>query len=147
MKKEIAPPENVNTIKVYSSLAGFSLTEMVMVLIVIAILVAAGVPAYRKAVLIAEGKGAVANLIAIQTAQKVFFLEEDAYRPCADMADCNTELNLDMFPDNYTYQVTTAAADTQFTATANGEGGACTYTVSEGDDKPAFGGVCNYRYE
>ncbi len=127
-------------------LTGFTLIELIMVLILVGILVSIAVPAYRKAVLSSEGRAAVANLRAIHAAEKVIELETDAYAACGSAAACNTALRIDIPADTaYSYSVNTGGGNFTARATRVAPGDNCTYTITNSDTKPSSSPQCVYE--
>ena len=66
-------------------LAGFSLIEMLIVVVIAAIIMSLGIPSYRAYTMRANRADATSALLRIAAAQERFFLEADSYT--ADLAD------------------------------------------------------------
>jgi len=104
---------------------GVSLIELMVVLAILGILIAAAVPSFRRSLEQSRADIAVANLRSIWTAQRLYWL---AYRE--GFADELSDLESAELIDSalvtastpYTYEITAADATT-FTATATREGG------------------------
>lgn len=111
----------------------FTLAELLIVAVVIAVLSSIAIPLYFRAVEQARGRSAVAQLMLIQSAEKIEELEENAYVGCVGVAACNLALDIDLPADNWQYQVVLIAGG-DFRATASrvipAGGGTCTYTVT-----------------
>ena len=110
----------------------FTLVELIVVVIIIGILLAVGVPQYRKALERARGAEAYAGLGNIQEAEKVYYASNEVYFPCGDGAtECTDgeENTLDIsLPQNawyFTIEADTAAIPPVFTATATRRLGPC----------------------
>ena len=102
---------------------GFSLVEVMIVLVVIGVLVSFAIPRYDRAVEQSRADVAVANLRAIWSAQRMYWLENHAYT-----ADLSTLSNAGLLDASilavgagYSYAVPTADASS-FTATASRSG-------------------------
>jgi len=104
----------------------FSLTELIIVIVVVAILTAFLIPGFRQGRENALNREARAMLKLVQAAEKMYRLEIGWYVPCADTAACNTQLNLDLtdnVPNEWDYNVTSddrTSSDGEFEAGASG---------------------------
>ena len=100
----------------------FTLTELLVVIVIIGILVSLSVPMYRKAVLRGHDREAKAMLRLIQAAEKVYRLEVGYYINCSNSTQCNNRLDLDLPGSSWGYQVTDNNV-TGFCAKASSGGG------------------------
>jgi len=113
---------------------GFTLVELVIVIVIVGILSVVAVPIYRgytRKAMATEGK---ALLGTIQTSEKVYFAEYAAFRTVATTS-FDAELDVDARANKYftTFTVSAASAtgDTaNYTATTTGNGGASGITLS-----------------
>ncbi|MCR4662521.1 MAG: prepilin-type N-terminal cleavage/methylation domain-containing protein [Endomicrobiaceae bacterium] len=113
---------------------GFTLVELVIVIVIVGILSIVAVPIYRgytRKAMASEGK---ALLGTIQTAQKVYFAEYAAFKGVTTTS-CNTELDVDARANKYFTSFTVSAASAtgdgaNYTATTTGNGGASGITLS-----------------
>jgi prepilin-type N-terminal cleavage/methylation domain-containing protein len=98
---------------------GYSLVEVVVVVTVIAVLIAIAVPTYGVAIEQAQADMAAANLRAVWTAERVYWLENRTYT--TDLSALESAGLLDSAivtgSSSYSYQVSTADSST-FTASA-----------------------------
>ena len=112
---------------------GFTLIELVIVMVVIAILAAIAIPSYRQYVLRSHRVEATTTLLAVAAAQEKFYLQNDTYTDNltdappdglgiadfdADMAGVQTEngwytISVDDTADNEGYTVRAAAIGDQ----------------------------------
>jgi len=101
----------------------FSLTELIIVIVVVAILAAFLIPGFRQGRENALNKEAKAMLKLVQAAEKMYRLEIGWYVPCADTAACNAQLNLDLTDvggqNEWEYDVSDTST-TQFEGRASG---------------------------
>ena len=121
---------------------GFTLLELILVVIIVSIIVTFAIPGYLGVRQRAEGRQASTQLRLIHTDEKIEFLENDLYVACTGFAACNTALDLDLPNDTWAYRVVcTGGCANDFTATAIK--GGCTYTMTRASSKPASAG-CVY---
>jgi len=109
---------------------GFTLIELMTVVIIVGILAAIAVPLYRgnvKRSMAAEG---AALLGSVRTAERVYYSEHGRY------TDDKTKLGIDTTGNKYftDYTVTLSGGGTGFTATTTGTGDAAGITVTIDQD-------------
>jgi prepilin-type N-terminal cleavage/methylation domain-containing protein len=114
------PPRQRRT----ASIRGFSLVEVTIVLTVIGILVTMSVPSYQRALEQSRADIAAANLRAIWSAERLYWLEYHTYT--ADLDQLQTLGLIDpavvLSTSGYSYSITSANA-TAFHAVADRSGG------------------------
>lgn len=105
---------------------GFTLTELMIVVTVLAILAAIAIPSYRQYVLRSQRVDAKNALLALATAQEKFFLQCNTYATNLGAANsCTTEtIGFNSTSERGWYDLTIAATASDFTltATANASG-------------------------
>ena len=118
---------------------GFTLTELMIVTVIIGIMAAMSVPSFRRAVEQSRADVAVANLRAIWAAERLFWLENHMYTPTPATALQNLQ-NLGLVDKEivsgtggYTYSVPSTTATT-FTATATNASGLGSFSINEAGD-------------
>lgn len=89
-------------------LRSFTLVELVMVIVIVGVLASLAIPGYFKARQKAIDREAQAMLRLLQSAQKIYKLENEIFTNCANTLDCNTKLRLDLSDNNWSYNVTAA---------------------------------------
>ena len=111
---------------------GFTLVELVIVIVIVGILSIVAVPIYRgytRKAMASEGK---ALLGTIQTAQKVYFAENASFRAASGNID--TILDVDARSNKYftSFSITTngSGSSAKYTATTSGIGGATGITLA-----------------
>lgn len=125
----------------------FTLLEVIVVIIILAILVSISMPLYHKTVESARGEEAKTSLKLIQARERIIKLERNSYINCTSTLDCNnaTRLGLQLSANNWDYNVTDATA-TNFLATADriGTGGYldCVYTINSTLENATAGASC-----
>jgi type II secretory pathway pseudopilin PulG len=132
------------------SAAGYSLLETIVALIVFGVLVAMGIPRFQQSLEQSQADVAGANLRAIWSAQRLYWLQNRTYAP-----DLNTLLSASLIDPSlttattpYTYQVSNASEST-FTATATRSGSSSwsgSFTIIQdgtcsGSDQQASSGI------
>lgn len=102
-----------------SSRHGFTLVELMVVVTTIGILIAMAAPSFRRSVEQSHADIAVANLRAIWTAERLYWLENREFTSTLDDLEDDDLIDtaIDAATSPYTYQITAADDDT-FTATA-----------------------------
>ena len=94
---------------------GFTLVEVLIVVIIIGILSSIGIPQFASSIEKAKGGEARAGLGHIQTGEKIYYAEREKYS--TDLAD----LDISLTQRYWTFVITTTP--TSFTATATRSGG------------------------
>jgi prepilin-type N-terminal cleavage/methylation domain-containing protein len=124
---------------------GFTLVELVVVIIIVGILVALGLPQFTRNKEHALGREAIANLKLIAAAQRLYTMEAGSYYPITpgtdnNLSTINTYLRLSIPTSNsrnWNYSLTDTASRT-FTATATRTSVTiCSYTINDASEEPA----------
>jgi prepilin-type N-terminal cleavage/methylation domain-containing protein len=109
---------------------GFTLVEVLIVVIIIGILAAIGIPQFAASIEKAKGGEARAGLGHIQTGEKVYFAENEFYTANID------ELDITLSEKYWNFEIeVTGTNSTEYLATANRIGGTHanqTLTMNEG---------------
>ena len=112
---------------------GFTLLELMLVVIIVGIIATFAIPGYFGVKQRAEGRQASTQLRLIHTAEKIKFLENDLFVPCIGFVACNDPINgldLDLPDDGWTYSVSVAGSTFSATAVATNPVG-CKYTMTQ----------------
>ena len=96
---------------------GFTLVEVLIVVIIIGILAAIGIPQFSASIEKAKGGEARAGLGHIQTAEKVYYAENESYTTTL------TNLDISLTQRYWAFTITTGGSGTEYTATATRSGG------------------------
>jgi prepilin-type N-terminal cleavage/methylation domain-containing protein len=124
---------------------GFTLMELIVVLAIISVLVAMGVPLHNRTRERAIDTEAKAGLGLIQAGEEIYRARNGNFYPAgsstSDISAINTNLNLNLNENLWDYAVSDNGADFTATATRNGGGFNRTYTIHR-NDQPACGGQC-----
>jgi prepilin-type N-terminal cleavage/methylation domain-containing protein len=117
-----APPDRRISMRVRSQ-KGFTLLELLVVVVIVGVLAAAAVPIYLNYVKDSRRAEAKGGLAAIQTAEQAYFQKNGTYADAADNAAVKSTLNCDVDDPgvNYDFSVTGSSA-TGYTAKARGKG-------------------------
>jgi prepilin-type N-terminal cleavage/methylation domain-containing protein len=95
---------------------GFTLVEVLIVVIIIGILASIGVPQFSDSIEKAKGGEARAGLGHLQTGEKIYFAEKETYT--TDLSN----LDINLTQTYWTFTIVTPTSST-FTATATRKGG------------------------
>lgn len=122
---------------------GFTMFELLLVFLIIAILAGVGVPRYRNTVEKVKQRDARAILLLIKNAEEIYSIKKKAYYPTSGtvtITDINQNLNLDILePADIDYACT---SDSDFTCTATGSGWYFTVTGNTDPVCTATTGTC-----
>jgi len=87
---------------------GFTLNELIMVVIIVGILAAIAIPSYYKTVQVARAKEAKSALRLIQAGQKIYRSKNPGYYDSDNITDINTNLGLDLEESYWDYRANSA---------------------------------------
>lgn len=127
--------------------AGFTLVELIIVLLIVGVLATLSVPLYTTMQERVADKEAISNLKIVQAAEKDYMLEMSTYYPSAgsqsNIDTINQELNLGL-PNGssrkWNYRVWSTGCSR---ATRNGGDSRSWYmTINDADDEPDSGAGC-----
>jgi len=132
---------------------GFTLIELMITLVIVAILAGIAVPSYRNYVLRSHRIEATAALLKVAAAQEKFYLQNNTYTDnvgdVAGLGFSTTDDTDNFVTDNGWYTITVTDADNEgFTLTAEAEGDQandtdCTdFTLESSGAKSASGDGC-----
>jgi len=109
---------------------GFTLVELVIVIVIVGILSVVAVPIYKGYTKRAMATEAEGTLGAINTAQKVYYAENSCFLATVGEVTNNGTLDINLASNKYftSFQINTNA--TGFTATTAGTGGATGISVT-----------------
>jgi len=110
---------------------GFTLIEVMVTVVILAVLTAIAVPAYRNYVSTSRNTEGWNNLAAIKLAQEEYFLENNRYFPDPDGTVQTNDNSINAYwtpaesgsDRNFDYAVASSNGGTGYTATATGRGG------------------------
>ncbi|GAG47841.1 unnamed protein product, partial [marine sediment metagenome] len=115
---------------------GFTLTELIVVVVILGILATLAIPNFFKVMENTKAKEAVASLHQIRAGEHIYRYEENAYWPsgAGDNAAINAQLNLSLDTGaerNWDYSITADASTFTATATRIGKAADNTITIDE----------------
>ena len=102
----------------------FTLVELIVVIIILAILAAVGIPQYRKSLERSRGAEAYAGLAAIQEGEKIYYATNEAYYNGALDNSGEAALDIQLPQKGWTFALS-GANNQVFTGTATRNGGPC----------------------
>jgi type IV pilus assembly protein PilA len=120
---------------------GFTLVELVIVVIIIGILAGLSLPIFSAAKEKSLDKEAKTALTLIYSANKVYHSQNDNFYPpggSGGYAAINQNLNLDLSTTNWSYSISGASGAYTATATRSGR----TWIVNQGSPVPTCSGSC-----
>jgi prepilin-type N-terminal cleavage/methylation domain-containing protein len=131
----------------YKEKAGFTLFELLVVVIIVGILAALGLPQFTKTKEHALGREAVANLKLIAAAQRLYAMETGSYYPMPTGTDSNiTTINSNLrlsIPNpsasssrNWNYAVTDTSAPSFSVIATRTSGTICSYSIDSTTEEP-----------
>lgn len=111
---------------------GMTLTEVLVVLVILAVFVSLAVPRFERSMESAIGREARVALELIYAAEQVVYAQTGSYIGCDDInngfGDCNNALNITLRPGNWQYVVIVGAPPAvAFDAVATRSGGSAAY--------------------
>ena len=132
--------KRIKRVNIYSG--GFTLIEMMIVVMILGILAGIAVPSYLRSQERTYTKEAIVSLRLLRAAQMVYRSEFGTFYPGSgsegNISDINTNLRLNLTETNWDYDIT-ASSNSTFTAQADrltGIYSACVYTVDEAATEP-----------
>ena len=104
---------------------GFTLIELIIVVIILGILAAVGIPQYMKAIEKARGAEGYAGLGYIQQGEKIYYANNETYLAAAAPLSAADQKTLDISLPQKGWSFGIVAAAATFTGTATRTGGQC----------------------
>jgi len=130
------------------SKGGFTLIELMTVVIIVGILAVVAIPLYRGQVARARASEGAALLGSVLTGERVYYAEHDRYVNVADADAGVTTLGVDPTGNKYFTDYSVTGADANgFTATTTGTGDASTIQVTMTYNTNAAGATLTYDYD
>ena len=86
--------------KRFLSLTGFTLLEILIVVVIIGILAGLAIPKFNKTIETAKGKEAYVTLETLRTAERMYYLDNDSYTNIVGVGSSFSQLVPDYLPEN-----------------------------------------------
>jgi len=87
----------------HTAIQAFTLMEIIVVVVIVTIITAFGIPNYIKAVNKADERTVITNLMTLKSAVEIYTSEGDALGPWNSLSEINTELGLGLLDTTATY--------------------------------------------
>ena len=123
----------VNIEDIYTNRIGFSLLEIIIVLVVLGVILTFAIPSYDNSLKKGRNKNAEFNLIVIYNAQKRHKLDNGVYYGCGESctsALINENLDLDVLDPYFDYKIVSDSGE-QFKAYATSRDSERCYMVTQ----------------
>lgn len=126
----------------FQRLRGFTLTELIVVVVVLGIMAGFAIPNYTKSIDRSYRKDGTVNLTAIYAAEQIYYNNNNgSYWPASgsgDVSAINSNLGLGILSNNLTYSCSGNGATFSCTAIR----GSMTLTVTQASATPTCSGSC-----
>lgn len=121
---------------------GFTLTELLIVVILVGVIAAFALPNYSKSLNSAHRRDAEIQLASIHSANSIYHAQSGAYLPTGtgDLSEINSGLNLGIIANGVIYTYARGASVNEYTAKAQYASGQCIEVTESGT--VAISGTC-----
>ncbi len=111
----------------------FTIIELIMVVVIIGVMAIFAVPNYNRSVAKTFAKTGSNNLLILYSAQKIRNTASNPYEQCLTVGECNTDLNLSIIANGFTYACAVAGGNppTSFDCRAARTDGSFTLRITD----------------